>query len=58
MNKRIQISTIASIAGMIVACNNSNTSPIKLENNIPITINSIASKDIDTTIITKQMKKN
>jgi hypothetical protein len=57
MNKRIQISTIASIAGMIVACNNSNTSPIKLENNIPITINSIASKDIDTTIITKQMKK-
>lgn len=57
MNKRIQISTIASITGMIVACNNSNTSPIKLENNIPITINSIASKDIDTIIITKQMKK-
>ena len=57
MKKRIQIITIASIAGMIVACNNSNTSPIELENNIPITIDSIATNDTDTTTINNNEAK-
>ena len=36
---------------MIVACNNNNNTPIEVVNNTPITIDSIATNDTDTTII-------
>ena len=47
---------------MIVACNNNNNTPIEVIDDTPITIDSIATNDIDTTIInnteTKADKKD
>ena len=51
MKKIILISLIAGIMGMIVACNNNNNTPIEVIDDTPITIDSIATNDIDTTII-------
>ena len=51
MKKIILISLIAGIMGMIVACNNNNNTPIEVIDDTPITIDSIATNDTDTTII-------
>ena len=50
MKKTLLISLIAGIVGMISACHNNNT-PIEVVDDTPITIDSIATNDIDTTII-------
>ena len=50
MKKILLIYTILCSIG-ISACNNNNTTPIEVVNNTPITIDSIATNDIDTTII-------
>ena len=50
MKKTLLISLIAGIVGMISACHNNNTT-IEAADDTPITINSIATKDTDTTII-------
>ena len=50
MKKTLLISLIAGIVGMISACHNNNTT-IEAADDTPITIDSIATKDTDTTII-------
>ena len=50
MKKTLLISLIAGIVGMISACHNNNT-PIEVVDDTPITIDSIATNDTDTTII-------
>ena len=51
MKKILLISLIASIVGIMTACNNNNNTPIEMDDNIPIPIDSIATNDTDTTII-------
>ena len=50
MTKILLICTALCALG-ISACNNSNNTPIEMDDNIPIPIDSIATNDIDTTII-------
>ena len=61
MNKILLICTTLCAIG-INACHNSNNTSVEVENNTPITIDSIATNDIDTTIInnteTKADKKD
>lgn len=49
--KKILLIYIVLYAIGISACNNNNTTPIEVVNNTPITIDSIATNDTDTTII-------
>ena len=50
MKKILLIYTILCSIG-ISACNNNNNTPIEVIDDTPITIDSIATNDIDTTII-------
>ena len=49
--KKILLIYIVLYAIGISACNNNNTTPIEVIDDTPITIDSIATNDIDTTII-------
>ena len=51
MKKILLISLIASIVGIMTACNNNNNTPIEMDDNIPISIDSISTNDIDTITI-------
>ena len=51
MKKILLISLIASIVGIMTACNNNNNTPKEMDDNIPISIDSISTHDTDTIII-------